>query len=249
MDSFEKTGLKNEILDAVKELGFKTPTPIQAKTIPHLLSSDNDIIALAQTGTGKTAAFGLPAIHLTNTDDKRTQSLILCPTRELCVQITRDLMDYSKFIKGLSIVAVYGGSSIDNQIKALKKGAQIVVATPGRAKDLIKRKKLFLGNVGRVILDEADEMLSMGFRDELDSILSETPNEKQTLLFSATMSKEVLTIGKKHMNKPLELSVAKKNIAAENVEHLYFMVQSRDRYEVLKRISDNFVGQDVKLKK
>ena len=238
MDSFENTGLKNEILDAVKELGFKTPTPIQAKTIPHLLSSDNDIIALAQTGTGKTAAFGLPTIHLTNTDDKRTQSLVLCPTRELCVQITRDLMDYSKFIKGLSIVAVYGGSSIDNQIKALKKGAQIVVATPGRAKDLIKRKKLFLGNVGRVILDEADEMLSMGFRDELDSILSETPNEKQTLLFSATMSKEVLTIGKKHMNKPLELSVAKKNIAAENVKHLYYMVQSRDRYEVLKRISD-----------
>ena len=238
MESFENTGLKDEILNAVKELGFQAPTPIQAKTIPHLLTSDDDVIALAQTGTGKTAAFGLPSIHLTNIDDKNTQSLVLCPTRELCVQITRDLLDYSKYIKGLNVVAVYGGSSIENQIKALKKGAHIVVATPGRAKDLIKRKKLHLNNVMRVILEEADEMLSMGFRDELDSKLSETPNGKQTLLFSATMSKEVLTIGKKHMNKPVELSVAKRNVAAENVKHLYFMVQSRDRYEVLKRISD-----------
>ena len=180
MDSFEDTGLNKDILTAISELGFIAPTPIQAKTIPHLLSSSDDIIALAQTGTGKTAAFGLPAIHLTNIKDTRTQSLVLCPTRELCLQITKDLNDYSKYVKDLNIVSVYGGASIENQIKAIKKGAQIVVATPGRAKDLINRKKLNLNHINRVILDEADEMLSMGFKDDLDAILSETPEKKQT---------------------------------------------------------------------
>ena len=199
MNSFADTDLHDGILDAIKSLGFEKPTPIQAKTIPHLLSSDRDLIASAQTGTGKTAAFGLPAIQLTNVEDKRTQTLVLCPTRELCLQITKDLTNYSKNCKGLSTVAVYGGASIEPQMKSLKKGAQIVVATPGRAKDLINRKKLLLGNVRYVVLDEADEMLSMGFKEDLDAILSETPKKKQTLLFSATMSRESIAITKKYV--------------------------------------------------
>ena len=238
MTSFTETGLQQEILDAVHELGFETPTPIQAKTIPHLLSSNQDMMAFAQTGTGKTAAFGLPAIQLTEIYDKSTQTLVLCPTRELCMQITSDLTDFSKYLKDLNVVAVYGGANIETQIRALKKGAQIVVATPGRAKDLISRKKLQLGNVERVVLDEADEMLSMGFKEDIDEILASTPDTKQISLFSATMSKEVVAITKKFMNNPVELSVAAKNTGAENVEHLYYMVHSRDRYEVLKRIAD-----------
>ena len=238
MDSFTDTGLHVKLLDAVQELGFEKPTPIQAKTIPHLLSSDQDLMAFAQTGTGKTAAFGLPALHLTNIEDKRTQTIILCPTRELCMQITKDITNYSKYMKGIGVVAVYGGASIDTQIRALNKAAQIVVGTPGRVKDLIKRRKLLLGNVERVVLDEADEMLSMGFKDDLDAILSKTPEKKQTLLFSATMSKEVLAITKKYMNDPVEISAAQKNTGAENVKHIYYMVHAKDRYEVLKRIAD-----------
>jgi len=238
MTSFTETGLQQEILDAVHELGFETPTPIQAKTIPHLLTSKQDLMAFAQTGTGKTAAFGLPDIQRTEVYDKSTQTLVLCPTRELCMQITSDLTDFSKYLKDLNVVAVYGGANIETQIRALKKGAQIVVATPGRAKDLISRKKLLLGNVERVVLDEADEMLSMGFKEDIDDILASTPGTKQISLFSATMSKEVVAITKKFMNHPLELSVAEKNAGAENVEHLYYMVHSRDRYEVLKRIAD-----------
>jgi ATP-dependent RNA helicase DeaD len=238
MISFTETGLQQEILDAVHELGFETPTPIQAKTIPHLLSSDQDLMAFAQTGTGKTAAFGLPAIQLTEIQDKSTQTLVLCPTRELCMQITSDLTDFSKYLKNLHVVAVYGGASIETQIRALNTGAQIVVATPGRAKDLILRKKLKLNRVRMVVLDEADEMLSMGFKEDIDEILASTPEEKQISLFSATMSKEVASITRKFMNNPAELSVAPKNVGAENVEHLYYMVHSRDRYEVLKRIAD-----------
>ncbi len=238
MTSLTETGLRQEILDAVHELGFETPTPIQAKTIPHLLSTDQDLMAFAQTGTGKTAAFGLPAIQLTEIEDKSTQTLVLCPTRELCMQITSDLTDFSKYLKDLNVVAVYGGANIETQIRALKKGAQIVVATPGRAKDLISRKKLLLGNVERVVLDEADEMLSMGFKEDIDDILASTPDTKQISLFSATMSKEVVAITKKFMDNPVELSVAAKNTGAKNVEHLYYMVHSRDRYEVLKRIAD-----------
>lgn len=238
MISFQDTGLHAELLAAVQELGFDEPTPIQAKTIPHLLTSDRDLIAFAQTGTGKTAAFGLPAIQMADVEDKNTQTLILCPTRELCLQISRDLISYAKNVRKLNILAVYGGASIEPQIKALNKGAQIVVATPGRANDLIRRKKLRLGHVERVVLDEADEMLTMGFKEELNAILAQTPQEKQILLFSATMSKEIVAITKKYMNDPVELSAARKNTGADNVAHKYYMVHAKDRYEVLKRIAD-----------
>ncbi|MEO2186491.1 MAG: DEAD/DEAH box helicase, partial [bacterium] len=219
MNSFTHFGLYPEMIQAISELGFENPTPIQSKTIPHLLSTDQDLIASAQTGTGKTAAFGLPSIHLTNIDDKSTQTLVLCPTRELCVQIAKDLGDYSKYMKGINILAVYGGASIQPQIKSLKKGAQIVIGTPGRTKDLIKRKKLKLNNISRVVLDEADEMLTMGFKEDLEDILATTPQEKQTLLFSATMSKNIISITKKYMSDPLEVSAGKANLGAENVEH------------------------------
>ncbi len=238
MSAFVETGLNENLVKAITEIGFETPTPIQAKTIPHLLSSDQDLIALAQTGTGKTAAFGLPALHLTDANNKDTQTLILCPTRELCLQIVKDLSSYSKYIKGLSVVAVYGGSSIETQIRELRRGAQIVVGTPGRTRDLIKRKRLILGNVERVILDEADEMLTMGFKEELDAILAETPEEKQTLLFSATMSRDIINVTKKYMDNAIQISVASRNEGAKNVEHVFYMAQSRDRYEVLKRIAD-----------
>lgn len=238
MNTFTETGLHAQILSAIKDLGFEEPTPIQEKTIPHLMSSDHDLIASAQTGTGKTGAFGLPSIHLTNIEDKRTQTLVLCPTRELCVQISRDLTDFSKYIKGINILAVYGGAGIEPQIKALKKGAQIVIGTPGRTLDLIRRKKLLLENVARVVLDEADEMLSMGFKDDLEAILAETPGKKQTLLFSATMSQKIISITKKYMSNPVRISVAEANKGADNVQHLYYMVHASDRYGVLKRIAD-----------
>ncbi|HHH53532.1 MAG TPA: DEAD/DEAH box helicase [Bacteroidetes bacterium] len=238
MNTFKEFGLDNEILSAIQELGYEVPTPIQLKTIPSLLTGKEDIIALAQTGTGKTAAFGLPSIQLTDVKNKNTQTLVLSPTRELCLQIAKDLKSYSKNIKGLNVVAVYGGASIENQIKELKRGAQIVVGTPGRTKDLIKRKKLFIENIERVVLDEADEMLNMGFKEELDSILERTPEEKQTLLFSATMSREVRNIAKRYMGNHIELSVERTNIGAKNVKHIYYMVHARDKYEVLKRIAD-----------
>lgn len=238
MSSFTETGLQENIIKAIAELGFEKPTPIQEKTIPHLLSSDKDLIAFAQTGTGKTAAFGLPAIQLTDIKNKGTQTLILCPTRELCIQIAKDLKNYSKYIKGFGVVPVYGGASMDTQIRALRNEAQIVVATPGRAKDLITRKKMNVSNVTRLILDEADEMLTMGFKEELNAILAETPDKKQTLLFSATMSKEIANITKKYMNDPVELAATQQNTVAENVKHLYYMVQAKNKYEVLKRIAD-----------
>ena len=238
MDNFKQTRLHPDILKAISEIGFEIPTPIQAKTIPHLMASSHDLIATAQTGTGKTAAFGLPSIHLTDMKDRRTQTLILCPTRELCIQITKDFGNFSKYINGMNILAVYGGSSIQTQIKSLKKGAQIVVGTPGRTKDLIKRKRLDISHVARVILDEADEMLTMGFKEDLEMILAQTPKEKQTLLFSATMSKRVVGITKSYMNNPLEIATARMNIAAENVHHIYYMVNAKDRYEVIKRVID-----------
>ena len=239
MITFAELGLNDEILQAIKTLGFETPTPIQAKSIPHLISSSQDLVAFAQTGTGKTGAFGLPTIHLTKVEDKRTQTLILCPTRELCIQITKDLKSYSKHIKGLGIVAVYGGASSETQIKELRTAAQVVVATPGRAKDLIKRKKLLLANVERVVLDEADEMLNMGFKEDLDAILAETMSHKQTMLFSATMSPEILRLTKTYMKDPLEIAASRMNTGAENVQHIYYMVQAKHRYEVLKRIADS----------
>jgi len=238
MNTFFETGLKREILDAIDGLGFINPTPIQDKAIPLLLETDDDIIAFAQTGTGKTAAFGLPAIHLTDVADKNTQTLVLAPTRELCLQITKDLTAYAKNIKGINILAIYGGSSIDTQIKALRKGAHIVVATPGRAKDLINRRRLVLTEIRRVVLDEADEMLTMGFKEDLDAILSQTPDEKQTLLFSATMSSDMARITKKYMHNPVELKVAKMNVGTKNVNHVLYMTSARNRFEALKRIID-----------
>ncbi|HIP48722.1 MAG TPA: DEAD/DEAH box helicase [Lutibacter sp.] len=238
MNKFTDLGLNKALVDAVSDLGFETPTPIQAETIPLLLDSNKDILGLAQTGTGKTAAFGLPSIQLTDVNNKQTQTIILSPTRELCIQISKDLIAYSKNVKGIRVLAVYGGSSIENQMKSLRKGAQIVVGTPGRTKDLINRGILKLGNIERVILDEADEMLTMGFKDDLDAILSKTPAEKQTLLFSATMPDEMLRITKKYMHDVVEIKVAKINLGAKNVDHQYYMAQAKDRYEALKRIVD-----------
>ena len=237
-ESFLNFSLKKELIKAIKELGFDCPTPIQNKVIPHLMSSEQDLIASAQTGTGKTAAFGLPLLDLTNTRDKNVQTLILCPTRELCIQITNDLLSYSKYLKNINILSVYGGVKIEKQIKSLKKGPQIVVGTPGRTNDLIRRKKLFVGNIGRLILDEADEMLSMGFKDDLERIIHATSKKKQILLFSATMTPKVVGVTKKYMKNSLEIAVARVNRAADNVEHIFYMVKSRDRYEVVKRIAD-----------
>ncbi|MCD6596304.1 MAG: DEAD/DEAH box helicase, partial [Bacteroidales bacterium] len=223
----------------ITELGFETPTPIQAETIPHLLqNAGQDLLGFAQTGTGKTAAFGLPIIQQINIDDKQTQSIILAPTRELCIQIAKDLEVYSKYLKKLRVVPVYGGASIDAQIKALAKGAQIVVGTPGRTLDLINRKRLKLKNVRWLVLDEADEMLNMGFKEELDKILSETPDNKQTLLFSATMPKDVARIAREYMRESKEIRVGEKNAGAENVSHSYYIVNASDKYAALKRIAD-----------
>lgn len=237
-ESFLKFSLKKEILRAITDLGFNSPTPIQNKVIPHLMSSNQDLIASAQTGTGKTAAFGLPILNAIDTTNSQVQTLILCPTRELCIQIAKDLSSYSKYLKSINILAVYGGVKIDKHFRSLKKKPQIVVGTPGRTKDLIKRKKLIVKNVGRLILDEADEMLSMGFKDDLEFIINGTPKEKQTLLFSATMTPKVITVTKKYMHNSIEIAVSKVNRANKNVQHLYYMVQAKHRYEVIKRIAD-----------
>ena len=235
---FNELGLSQDLLKAVADLGFENPTPIQEKTIPALLSENKDIVALAQTGTGKTAAFGLPLLGKVNENSKKTQALILAPTRELCVQISNDLKNFSKYILGLRILPVYGGAAISNQINDLKKGVHIVVATPGRLVDLIDRRAINLGEVDYVILDEADEMLNMGFKDDLDSILAQTPPTKNVWLFSATMAPEVSRIARKYMSEPDEISVGKKNQGAENIEHVFYAVHSRDRYLALKRIAD-----------
>ncbi len=241
--TFSDIGLDKNILKAISDLGFETPTPIQEESIPYLLNNENDLIALAQTGTGKTAAFGLPILQQIETGRKLPQTIILCPTRELCLQITKDLESYAKYIKRLKVTAVYGGANIQTQIKALNSGSQVVVGTPGRVIDLIKRKKLKLSSVEFVVLDEADEMLNMGFKDDLDTILAETPEEKQTLLFSATMPKEVMRITKDYMFSPKKIEVASRNEGAENVEHHYYMVNARDRYKTLRRICD--VNPDI----
>lgn len=238
MNTFELSGLSPELLRAIKEKGFEEPTPIQEKTIPQILNSDSDLIALAQTGTGKTAAFGLPIIQKLDHNSKKTQAIILLPTRELCIQVAKDLEDYSKYSEKIYVVPVYGGASIETQIRQLNKGAQIVVGTPGRTLDLINRKKLVLTEVTNVVLDEADEMLSMGFKDELDEILDSIKTKKQTLLFSATMPREISIIAKKYMDNPVEITVGNKNTGAENVNHIYYMVNAKDRYLVLKRIAD-----------
>lgn len=238
--TFEETGLKPEILKAIAEMGFVNPTPIQEVTIQHLINSTQDLVALAQTGTGKTAAFGLPVINNISMQIKEVQSLILCPTRELCLQITRDLDKYSAYIPGFKTIPVYGGADITKQIRELKSGGQIVVGTPGRVHDLIRRKLLNISAIRWMILDEADEMLTMGFKEELDAILATTPAEKQTLLFSATMPLGISEIKAKYLNNALEMSVGKRNAGAENVEHHYYMVHAKDKYATLKRIADNY---------
>ena len=238
MKNFSDIKLNENIAKSLDELGFISPTPIQSKTIPLLLDTKQDLIGAAQTGTGKTAAFGIPSIHLTDTSDKSVQTLILCPTRELCIQITKDLKKYSKYVKGVQIVPVYGGASMETQIRALKKGSQIVVGTPGRTKDMIKRKKLSLVSIDRVVLDEADEMLSMGFKEDLDFILSKATAGVQKLLFSATMPKKVTSIIKNYMKNPVTIAVDPVNTAATNVLHQYHVVQAKDRYETVKRIAD-----------
>lgn len=243
MSTFEQLGLNAEIVSAIQAIGYEQPTPIQEKTIPHLLNNTNDLIAFAQTGTGKTAAFGLPLVQLVDHSVTNTQALILCPTRELCIQIANDLEAFAKQIPALKVLAVYGGASIEPQIKALRKGAQIVVGTPGRTNDLIKKRKLDISSIKYLVLDEADEMLTMGFKDELDAILSTTPYEKQTLLFSATMPKEMISITKNYMHNPDRIEAGKMNQGADTVEHIYYQAHAKDRYLVLKRIAD--VNPDI----
>jgi len=241
MTTFEEIGIESKLIDGVIELGFKDPMPIQEKVIPVLLREKRDIIALAQTGTGKTAAFGLPLLQLINLEFKKTQALILSPTRELCLQITNDLKNYAKHIRGLNVVAVYGGADIDRQVRAVNKGAHIIVATPGRMDDLLnRRKKIDISAIETVVLDEADEMLTMGFKDELDAILEQTPDTKNTLLFSATMPSEVKRISKNYMTDPLEISVGERNVGAEHVDHVCYQVHEKNRYLALKRIVDYF---------
>ncbi len=238
MKTFEELGINSEILKAITEMGYESPMPVQEQVIPYLLGEDGDVVALAQTGTGKTAAFGLPVIQRIDVSRNVPQALVLCPTRELCLQISGDLSDYSKYVKGLRILPVYGGSSIESQIKSLKKGVHIIVATPGRLIDLMNRKTVSLENIRTVIMDEADEMLNMGFTDSINAILAEVPENRNTLLFSATMPAEIARIAKKYMRNPKEIVVGSKNEGAANVKHVYFMVHARDKYLALKRIAD-----------
>jgi len=236
--NFNEFGLGPEILKGIKELGFENPTPIQQECLPVLLNGSSDLVALAQTGTGKTAAFGLPILQQIDGKKKLPQALILSPTRELCVQIAADLDRYSKYLDQPRIVAVYGGANIQQQIQSLKSGASIVVGTPGRTLDLIRRRILKIGEIRWLILDEADEMLTMGFKDDLDDILAGTPKDKQTMLFSATMPGGIQAIARTYMREPLEIAVGERNAGAENVQHFYYMVHARDRYKALKRIVD-----------
>ena len=238
MSKFKEIGVAKDLCKGINEMGFINPTEVQEQSIPFLLVENRDLISLAQTGTGKTAAFGLPVIQKTELKNKYVQSIILCPTRELCIQICKDLETYSKYVSGIKILAVYGGTNIDTQIKSLNKGVHIVVGTPGRTKDLIKRKVLKLELVDKVVLDEADEMLSMGFKDDLDFILERTRDDRQTMLFSATISKEVKSISKRYMSDAKEISVSKINSGAKNIKHHIYNVSSRNKYEALKRIAD-----------
>ena len=238
MTNFKDIGVNKELLKSILEMGFETPTPIQKESIPYLLTSRQDLISLAQTGTGKTAAFGLPIIQQIDPKIKHVQAIVLCPTRELCIQIAKDLTVFSKYLDYVKVLPVYGGTNIEKQIKSIKKGVQIIIGTPGRTKDLIKRKILKLDIVNKVVLDEADEMLSMGFKDDLDFILDKTPSNKQTMLFSATMSKEVKSISRNYMRDAKEIAVSKLNSSAKNIEHHIYDVSSRNKYEALKRIAD-----------
>lgn len=238
MKTFEELGVAPSIRRAIEEMGYENPMPVQEEVIPYLLDDIRDVIALAQTGTGKTAAFGLPVIQKVNVKLNAPQALILCPTRELCLQIAGDLADYSKYIDDLKVLPVYGGSSIESQIKTLKRGVQIIVATPGRLIDLINRRTVNLENVKYVVLDEADEMLNMGFTESIDEILSKVPENRSMLLFSATMPKEISKITRKYMQEPKEITIGRKNEGSVNVKHIYYMVHAKDKYLALKRIAD-----------
>ncbi len=243
--TFEELGIDARIMKAINELGYETPMPIQEKVIPVLLQSAHDVIGLAQTGTGKTAAFGIPIIQKTDIAFRHPQTLILCPTRELCLQIADDLIDYSKYVEGLKVLPVYGGSSIESQIRSLKKGVHIVVATPGRLLDLMKRGTMKLDAIRNVVMDEADEMLNMGFTESINAILAAVPKERTTLLFSATMPNEISRIAKTYMNDAQEIVVGNKNESTNNVKHRFYMVHAKDKYLALKRIADyypNFYG-------
>ncbi|WP_372792645.1 DEAD/DEAH box helicase [Lutibacter sp.] len=243
MTTFKDLGLNENIIKALTDLGYENPTEIQEKAIPQVLASKADLKAFAQTGTGKTAAFGLPILEQIDINNRDTQAIILSPTRELALQIAKNIEEFSKYMKGFSVAAVYGGASIEEQIRKLKKGVHVIVGTPGRTVDLINRKQLKLENVNWLILDEADEMLNMGFKDELDKILAVTPKEKQTLLFSATFPREVESIAKNYMHKPVEISAGEKNKGSDQVSHQYYVVSERNRYNALKRIAD--VNPDI----
>lgn len=238
MNKFEQLGLNESLLKAILDLGFENPSEVQEKAIPLLLEKDTDMVALAQTGTGKTAAFGFPLIQKIDADNKNTQALVLSPTRELCLQITNELKNYSKYEKGINVVAVYGGASITEQARDIKRGAQIIVATPGRMQDMINRGLVNIKNIDYCILDEADEMLNMGFYEDIVSILSDTPDQKSTWLFSATMPQEVARIAKQFMSEPVEITVGAKNSGSATVSHEFYLVNARDRYEALKRLAD-----------
>lgn len=237
--TFADLGVAPELVKAIEEMGFESPMPIQQLVIPHLNNNEGDVVGLAQTGTGKTAAFGLPVLQRIDIAKTRPQALIIAPTRELCLQIAGDLADFSKYIDGLRILPVYGGSSIDSQIRALRNGVQVIVATPGRLIDLIRRGEVKLDDVHTVILDEADEMLNMGFLEDIEQILSHVPEERKMLMFSATMPKEIEGIAKKFMKNPVEFVAGNKNEGAKNVKHIYYMVKAHDKYLALKRIVDN----------
>lgn len=239
MSTFKELGLSEEILHGIEDLGFVEPMPIQEKVTPFLLGDNTeDLVALAQTGTGKTAGFGLPLLQLTDSSVKKIQALVLSPTRELCIQISNDLKNFSKYINGMKIVPVYGGESIVTQFRQLDVPPQILVATPGRLIDLIERGKVDLSAIKYLVLDEADEMLNMGFQEDIERILQETPEDRRTLLFSATMPKEIANIAKKYMRNSVEIAIGRKNSGTENVDHIYYMVQAKDRYNCLKRVVD-----------
>jgi ATP-dependent RNA helicase DeaD len=238
MSTFKDLGLNNSLLQAITDLGFTKPSEVQEKAIPILLNSETDLVALAQTGTGKTAAFGFPMLDKIDIDSRTTQGLVLSPTRELCLQITNEMKLYGKYCKGLNVVAVYGGSSITDQAREIKRGAQIIVATPGRMKDMISRRMVDISKIQYAILDEADEMLNMGFKEDITDILSHTPDDKSTWLFSATMPREVAAIAKNFMYNPQEITVGRKNESTTNVSHEYYLVNARDRYQALKRLAD-----------
>ena len=238
MKTFEELGVSEEIRRAIEEMGYAYPMPVQEEVIPYLLENGHDIVALAQTGTGKTAAFGLPLVQKTVVEDNYPQSLVLCPTRELCLQIAGDLNDYSKYVDGLKVLPVYGGSSIESQIRSLKKGVHIIVATPGRLLDLMKRKTVSLSTVTNVVMDEADEMLNMGFSEDINAILADVPQERNTLLFSATMSDEIAKIAKNYLHDAKEITIGRRNEGTANVKHIVYMVHAKDKYETLKRIVD-----------